>query len=296
MTDGGRPAAIRPLVIGAGGMLGRALVRRLEAEFPDAIGATRAEIDILDRFRMEAEIERLEPTVVINSAAWTDVDGCTRDPARALEVNAEGAEHVARAAAASGCRVVQISTDFVFDGRLGRPYVEGDVTAPIQAYGLSKLEGERRVAVAAPDHLIVRTAWLYGEGGDHFVGRILDRARRGEALRVVEDQRGSPTLVDDLSDGIASLLRTDHRGVVHLVNAGVASRYELARAALEAVGLGGASRLEAIRTVVPPGGTARPAQSALDTALFTRLTGATPRPWKEALEDYLDSAPRDAEA
>lgn len=288
--------SVRPLVLGAGGMLGRALVRRLEAEFPDTVGATRAEIDILDRFRMEAEIERLEPSVVINSAAWTDVDGCTRDPARALEVNAEGAENVARAGASSGCRVVQISTDFVFDGRAGRPYVEDDVTAPLQAYGLSKLEGERRVAVAAPDHLIVRTAWLYGEHGDHFVGRVLDRARRGEPLRVVEDQRGSPTLVDDLADGIASLLRTDHRGIVHVVNTGSASRFEQARAALAAAGLLERVPLQATRTVVPPGGTARPADSTLDTTLFTRLTGAVPRPWKEALEDYLGRARADAEA
>jgi dTDP-4-dehydrorhamnose reductase len=294
----GRPQAgtdIRPLVIGAGGMLGRALVRRLEAEFPEAVGATRAEIDILDRFRMEAEIERLLPTVVINCAAWTDVDGCTRNPARALEVNAEGAENVARAAQGSGCRVVQVSTDFVFDGRLDRPYVESDVTSPIQAYGLSKLEGERRVAVAAEDHLIVRTAWLYGEHGDHFVGRILARARAGEPLRVVEDQRGSPTLVDDLSDGIASLLRVEHRGLVHLVNTGIASRFELARRALETAGLSGV-RIEAVRTVVPAGGTARPAFSPLDTGLFTRLTGTTPRPWTEALDDYLGREAGDPEA
>jgi dTDP-4-dehydrorhamnose reductase len=268
-------------------MLGRALVRRLEAEFPETIGATRAEIDILDRFGMEAEVERLLPTVVINCAAWTDVDGCTRNPGRALEVNAEGAEHVARAASGSGCRAVQISTDFVFDGRLDRPYVETDVPAPIQAYGLSKLEGERRVAVADEDHLIVRTAWLYGDHGDHFVGRILARARSGEPLRVVEDQRGSPTLVDDLADGIASLLRTEHRGIVHVVNTGVASRFDLARRSLEASGLAGKVRLEAVRTVVPAGGTARPAASPLDTGLFTRLTGTTPRSWTEALDDYL---------
>lgn len=288
--------AVRPLVIGAGGMLGRALVRRLESEYPETIGATRAEIDILDRFGMEAEIVRLNPTVVVNCAAWTDVDGCTRNPGRALEVNAEGAEHLARAAASSGCRMVQISTDFVFDGRLERPYVEDDVPSPIQAYGLSKLEGERRVAVAAGDHLIVRTAWLYGEHGDHFVGRILARARSGETLRVVDDQRGSPTLVDDLADAIASLLRVEHRGVVHVVNTGVVSRFELARRALEATGLLGKVRLEAVRTVVPAGGTARPAQSALDTGRFTRLTGAVPRPWAEALDDYLGRGAGDAEA
>ncbi|HYV17680.1 MAG TPA: dTDP-4-dehydrorhamnose reductase [Verrucomicrobiae bacterium] len=291
-----RGGDIRPLVIGAGGMLGQALLRRLEPEYPETIGATRAEIDILDRFGMEAEIVRLNPTVVINCAAWTDVDGCTRNPARALEVNAEGAEHVARAAAGSGCRVVQVSTDFVFDGRLERPYVESDVPAPIQAYGLSKLEGERRVAVANEDHLIVRTAWLYGEHGDHFVGRILARARAGEPLRVVEDQRGSPTLADDLADGIASLLRVEHRGIVHVVNTGVASRYELARRALEAMGLLGRVRFEAVRTVVPAGGTARPAASPLDTGLFTRLTGAAPRSWTEALDDFLGREAGDAEA
>ena len=102
--------------------------------------------------------------------------------------------------------------------------------------------------------------------------------------------------MDDLSDGIASLLRTDHRGVVHVVNGGVASRFELAGAALEAAGLRGRVRLEPVRTVVPPGGTARPASSVLDTSLYTRLTGVTPRPWKEALEDYLGRPPRDAEA
>ena len=289
-------SSLRPLVIGAGGMLGRALVRRLEPEYPETIGATRSEIDILDRFGMEAEIVRLNPTVIINCAAWTDVDGCTRNPARALEVNADGAEHVARAAAGSGCRVIQVSTDFIFDGRLDRPYVETDIPSPIQAYGLSKLEGERRVAVANEDHLIVRTAWLYGEHGDHFVARILARARSGEPLRVVDDQRGSPTLADDLADGIASLLRVAHRGVVHVVNTGVASRFELARRALEVTGHLGRVRLEAVRTVVPAGGTARPASSPLDPGLFTRLTGVAPRPWTEALDDYLGREAGDAEA
>jgi dTDP-4-dehydrorhamnose reductase len=295
-VDEKRGSEIRPLVIGAGGMLGRALVRRLESEYPETVGATRSEIDILDRFGMEAEIVRLDPTVIINCAAWTDVDGCTRNPGRALEVNAEGAEHVARAAAGSGCRVVQVSTDFVFDGRSDRPYVETDVPSPIQAYGLSKLEGERRVAVANEDHLIVRTAWLYGEHGDHFVARILARARSGEPLRVVDDQRGSPTLADDLADGIASLLRVEHRGIVHVVNTGVASRFELARRTLEVTGLLGRVRLEAVRTVTPAGGTARPASSPLDTGLFTRLTKAWPRPWTEALDDYLGRETGDAEA
>ena len=275
------------MVIGAGGLLGRALVRRLERNFAGTIAATRAEVDVADRIRLEAELERLGPTVVINCAAWTDVDGCTRDPHRAMSINAEGAGNVARVAAASGCRVVQISTDFVFDGRSDRPYVESDAPAPLSDYGRSKLEGERRVAEAAADHLIVRTAWLYGEGGQTFVDCIRRRAEAGDLLRVVDDQFGSPTWVEDLADGIARLLRTEFRGLVHLVNRGVCSRYELAAAVLEAIGLAGRVRLEAVKTAPAPGIAPRPARAALDTGLYERLTGAMMRSWKTALWDYL---------
>jgi dTDP-4-dehydrorhamnose reductase len=282
---------IRPLVLGAGGLLGRALVARLEEEFPEAVGATRAEIDLLDRFRMEAEIERLEASVIINCAAWTDVEGCTRDPARAREVNAEGAENAARAAAGCGGRIVQISTDFVFDGRKGSPYVEADPPGPLSAYGVSKLEGEMRVAVACPDHLIVRTAWLYGEGGGDFVGKILRAASGDGPLRVVHDERGSPSYADDVAEGIARLLRVPHRGVVHLVNRGGVSRLEFARAILEEAGL--ASRVRVLPTAAAElsSPTVRPADATLDTSLYSRLTGHEPRPWRDALDDFLAHHP-----
>ena len=132
------------MILGAGGLLGRTLARRLEQAFPDTIAATRAEIDITDPSRLGLEIERLRPTAVINCAAWTDVDGCSRDPAAAFAANAEGAGNVARAAAAAGCRVVHLSTDFVFDGTAGRAYVESDPPAPLQEYGRSKWEGRSR--------------------------------------------------------------------------------------------------------------------------------------------------------
>ena len=291
MTRSGTP---RPMVLGAGGMLGIALSRRLEREFPETIAATRAELDIADRFRLEAEVERLQPTVLINCAAYTDVDGCTRDPGRAGEVNADGAAHVARAGAAAGCRVVHVSTDFVFDGRARRPYREDDPTGPLSEYGRSKLEGERRVAAEAPDHLIVRTAWVYGAGGDNFVEKIRRRAASGAPLKVVDDQRGSPTWTEDLADGIVRLLGTDHRGVVHLVNRGVCSRHDLAAAILDHLGLASRVRLEATTTAPAPGVAARPAYSALDTSLFERLTGATPRPWEEALSGYLSGPPQES--
>ena len=277
----------RPMVIGAGGLLGRALVHRLETEFPGTIAATRAEADVTDRFRLEAEIERLEPTVVINCAAFTDVDGCARDPGLALEINAVGAENVARAAAGAGCRVVQVSTDFVFDGRAGRPYVETDAPAPLSEYGRSKLDGERRVAAVADDHLIVRTAWLYGHGGGGFVAAIRRRAEASEPLRVVADQAGSPTFADDLADGIARLLTVEARGIVHLVNRGACTRLELAAAIVEDLRLTGRVRLTPITTRETGTAAERPACSALDTALYERLTGHVPRPWRAALRWFL---------
>ncbi|MFQ5876769.1 MAG: dTDP-4-dehydrorhamnose reductase [Acidobacteriota bacterium] len=281
-----RAEATVPLVIGAAGMLGSLLSERLEQSFPATIAATRAEIDVEDRFRLEAEIERLRPTVVINCAAFADVDGCEIDRDRAQRVNADGAENVARAAASAGCRVVHVSTDFVFDGRADRPYREEDPTAPLSEYGRSKLEGERRVAAAAEDHLIVRTSWLYGPGRTGFVDAIRCRAREGGILRVVHDQRGTPTYAADLAEALERLLATDRRGIVHFANLGVASRYEMAQAIVEATGARGV-RLEPIPTGRAGRVAARPAYSALDTTLYTRLTGHRPRHWREALHDYL---------
>jgi dTDP-4-dehydrorhamnose reductase len=275
------------MIVGAGGLLGRALVRRLEPAFPDLVAATRAEADVTDRFRLEAEIERLQPTVVINCAACTDVDGCTRRPDAAREVNTAGAENVARAAAGAGCRVVHVSTDFVFDGRSSRPYVETDAPAPLSEYGRSKLEGERRVAAAAPDHLIVRTAWLYGHLGGGFVAAIHRRAKAREPLRVVADQTGSPTFADDLADGIARLLAIPATGIVHLVNRGACTRFELAAAIVEDLGMTGRVRLESITSRETGAVAERPAYSVLDTSLYERLTGHAPRPWREALRWFL---------
>jgi len=230
---------------------------------------------------------------LINCAAWTDVEGCTRDPQRARRVNAEGAENAARAAFGSGGRFVQISTDFVFDGRKGSPYLESDPPGPLQAYGISKLEGELRAAVACPDHLIVRTAWRYGEGGRDFVGKILARAMDGGPLKVVHDERGSPSFAEDVADGVARLLRSDHRGVVHLVNRGSVSRLEFARAILEEAGLAARVRLLPTAAAMLGSATVRPADASLDTALFTRLAGEEPRPWRTALHDFLVLHPKD---
>ncbi|HKN48126.1 MAG TPA: dTDP-4-dehydrorhamnose reductase [Candidatus Polarisedimenticolia bacterium] len=276
-----------PLVLGAGGMLGSVVTRALEREFPGTMSATRAEIDLTDRFRMEAEVERLQPTVVINCAGYTDVDGCEIDPDRARRVNAEGAENAARAAAGAGCRLVHISTDYVFDGRSRRPYVESAATGPLSTYGRTKLEGERRVAAATPDHLIVRTSWLYGRGRPNFVEAIRSRARAGEVLKVVDDQVGSPTYAADLADGLIRLILSDYRGTVHFANQGLCSRFAMAGSILQIL-RAETVRLEAITTADAGRIAVRPAFSALDTGLYERLTGDVPRPWEKALRHYLD--------
>jgi len=276
-----------PLVLGAGGMLGMAVARLLERHYPATVSATRAEADVTDRFRLAAEVERLQPTVVFNCAAYTDVDGCEVDADRARRVNAEGAENVARAAAGSGCRLVHLSTDFVFDGRGRRPYREDDPTGPLSVYGRSKLEGERRAAEAAADHLIVRSSWLFGRGRANFVDAIRARAASVPVLKVVSDQVGSPTFVEDLAEALLRLLRVEHRGVVHFANDGSCSRFELARAIVEALGPAATARPVPITTEEAGRLAARPAYSALDTTLYARLTGAAPRPWKDALCAYL---------
>lgn len=281
--------ALVPLVLGAGGMLGRELARVLEEAFPATVSATRAEADVTDRFRLAAEVERLRPDVVINCAAYTDVDGCETDPEGARRVNVEGAGNAARAAAVAGCPVIHISTDFVFDGRKATPYTEDDTPEPLSEYGRSKYEGEQRVAALAPDHLIVRTSWLYGSGRSNFVDAIRARARNGGTLRVVDDQFGSPTYVFDLARAVLRLIERDARGLVHFANAGICSRHDMARFILKAGGFRGV-RLEPIKTGEAGRIAVRPACSALDTARYTRLTGETPRTWQEALRDYLGAA------
>ncbi|HYS05981.1 MAG TPA: dTDP-4-dehydrorhamnose reductase [Candidatus Dormibacteraeota bacterium] len=283
--------ALVRLVLGAGGMLGRAVTEALEEAYPGTIAATRAEADVTDGFRLEAEVERLRPDVVINCAAYTDVDGCEIDRDRARRVNAEGAGNVAMAAAATGSRVVQVSTDFVFDGRRGVPYTEDDPPAPLSEYGRSKLDGERRVAAATSEHLIVRTSWLYGLGRSNFVDSIRTRAANGGTLRVVNDQFGSPTYAVDLARALLLLIDRNARGLVHFANAGVCSRYDLAREILAAGG-SGTGELKAITTGEAGRIAVRPAYSALDTSLYSRLTGQSPRAWQEALRDYLAAEPR----
>ena len=231
----------RVAITGAGGQLGRQLVRAFGSAGHQVRGLSRTDLDLDDGMDATA-LGDWAPDILVNSAAWTDVDGCARDPDRAMRINGEGAGRVAEIAASCDARVVQISTNEVFDGAREAPYSETDEPNPINGYGRSKLAGERAVAAANPRHLIVRTAWLFGPGGTNFVTKIIAAghraAERGEPLRLVEDEIGNPTWTPDLA-GVVVRLATDASrvGVVHAAGTPPCSRLAWAEVALEAAGV-----------------------------------------------------------
>lgn len=224
---------MRILVTGGEGQFGRAFQRRATGHEVLAIDVDRLDITSMD---CVARICELEPELIVNAAALTDVDGCERDPDQAFRVNGLGARNVALAAARLNVPIVQISTDYVFDGRKGSAYWEFDSPAPINVYGASKLAGEELVRQVCRRAYVVRTAWLYGVGGRNFVTRMLGLARAGRELAVVYTEVGSPTFCDDLADGLLQLVMTGAYGTYHLANEGACSRYELVRAVLDRAG------------------------------------------------------------
>jgi dTDP-4-dehydrorhamnose reductase len=271
---------MRIFITGGDGQLGRALRRTLSAH--DLFAPSESESDISDP-RVVRLIAEARPGVVIHAAAYTDVDGAEAHPDRAFAVNTLGSRHVAQGAAESRARLIAISTDYVYDGTKDGPYREDDPVAPLGPYGASKLDGEREILKAKPDAVILRTAWLYGEG-KNFVETILRLARERDELRVVDDQRGSPTAAADLATVIAALLQTPCAGVYHAVNAGTCSWFEFAREILRLTGID--RRVVPIRSSELVRPAKRPANSVLDCGKLAAL-GITLRPWQDALRAYL---------
>ncbi len=227
------------------------------------------------------------PDVVINAAAYTNVDGCETDRDRCFAVNAVGVKNIALACRGKGIRIVHFSTDYIFDGRKGTPYSEEDPPAPINVYGASKLEGERFLQDLAENYLLIRTAWLYGRHGKNFVKTILEKASTVKTLEVVDDQIGSPTYSGDLAAAVELLIGGGHRGVFHVTNSGQCSWYEFAGTILEYAGVSG--------VIVKPIGSERlsrparrPAWSVLSGRKFIAATGRTMPHWRQALREYLD--------
>ena len=284
----------RVAITGAGGQLGGELVRAFGEAGDEVLALVRPEFDIM----RAADLERLtawRPDVVVNSAAWTDVDACARDPERALRINGEAAGAVAEAAAAAGALIVQISTNEVFDGELDRPYTEDDEPKPINPYGASKLAGERAVAAASPRHLIVRTAWLFGPGGNNFVTKILAAAQQahaaGEPLRVVADEWGNQTWTPSLADAIVTALSrpevaSNALKVVHLAGDPACSRLIWAVAIVEASGR--AIELQSLAHDQFARASNPPTRAVLRTSEPSGLADLGLE-WRSATQDYVRS-------
>ncbi|GAB4367092.1 MAG: dTDP-4-dehydrorhamnose reductase [Deltaproteobacteria bacterium] len=284
----GGSAAPRVLVTGAAGLLGRQIVRVL-APICRILPTGRKECDVTSAERVRREIARFAPDVVIHCAAYTAVDRAETDRDAAFLLNETGTRNVARACGERGIPLVTYGTDYVFDGRSERPYREEDPANPLSVYGKSKRAAEIALAEEASDWLLIRTQWLFGPGGPDFVTAILRKADREGALQVVKDQVGCPTFAPDLAEATVSLLDRGARGIVHFSNAGQTSFFEYAVFLLKESGRG-TVRVDPVRTAdLPPGAypAPRPARSVLDKGKYVEITGSHPRPWQEAVREYL---------
>ena len=281
---------MKALVAGAHGQLGRDLVAALKGEVAWAGG--RAELDVTDWEAVSSMVRRVRPDVIFNGAAYNKVDGAETETGRALEVNALAPGLLARAAATAGAVFVHFSTDYVFDGRSKTPYREDDCPAPLGAYGVSKLAGERLVFASLGEHLVVRTSAVFGRGGNRqkggsFIDRILEQARAGQPLRVVSDQTFSPTYAPDLAEAAIALVRAGARGLVHVTNAGSCSWHEFATKGLALAGID--TPVAAISAADLGLVARRPAYSVLDTGRYQGLGLAALRPWADALGSSLST-------
>ncbi|MGD8968548.1 MAG: dTDP-4-dehydrorhamnose reductase [Anaerolineae bacterium] len=277
---------MRVFITGCKGQLGRALYEALGTHI--LAGCDLPETDITDRHAIRRAIHTFAPDVVIHTAAWTDVDGCARDPEKAYRVNALGTQNVALACASCAAALVTISTNEVFDGEADAPYREWDPPQPINPYARSKAAGEWFTRHLVNRFYITRTAWLYAPGGSNFPHRIIELADEMGRLRVVTDEVGNPTYAPDLAEALGQLIETEAYGMYHLTNAGYASRYDFAR---EILRVGGRQdvpvepiTLDAFeRDSTPP--RFAPLANTAAAALGIQL-----RPWQEALASFLASS------
>jgi dTDP-4-dehydrorhamnose reductase len=251
---------------------------------PEAVGFTHHQLSLTDRVAVEGALRRHQPEVVFNCAAYNAVDRAESEPDIAHQVNSLGAATAGAACREHGARFVHFSTNFVFDGSLGRPYTEADEARPLGVYGKSKLDGERAVLAVLPEALVIRTAAVFGDRGSAVKGgsfpeRIVERARRREVIRVVTDQRVNPTYARDLAQAAMALGASGMSGVVHVVAGGCCPWDEFARAALAECGL------EAEVEAVTSAELAAPARRPLNGCLASVRTSAL-RPWREGLADW----------
>jgi dTDP-4-dehydrorhamnose reductase len=277
----------RVLVTGASGMLATDLIPVLAGAGCDVFARPKSDLDITDAMAVAAAFREVRPEIVVNCAAFTKVDACESDP-RAFEVNASGVEILAGQCLQTSAQLVQISTDFVFDGGKGAPYREEDAPVPLSAYGRSKLRGEE-AALRVPTGLVVRASWLFGRGGWNFVEAIRKQVEDGRrTLSVVDDQRGRPTATTDFSEALLALLELGAVGIYHFANQGAVSWFDFAREILTLM-----SRPDVEVAPIDSATLGRPARrpacSILDTGKYERVTGRRIRNFREPLAEYFSS-------
>jgi len=278
---------LRFLITGAGGRLGTQLQQHLaQQDEHQVVGLSQADLDITNFQQVRERVAAHTPDAVIHCAAWTDVDGCARDPQRAIVVNGYGAGNVAAAAQAVGALIVHISSNEVFSGRdVSHPYLEYDSPQPLNPYGYSKYVGEQEVSRLNPRHIIIRTSWLFAHGGKNFLQSIIGAAQAGRALRVVVDEIAHPTYTNDFAESLTQLVVAKRPGVYHLVNQGAVSRWTFARYVLNRAGyeqtpIEKISRSEWKRASTPPPNTPL-------ANLHAAQLGIQMRPWQQAVDDFL---------
>jgi dTDP-4-dehydrorhamnose reductase len=285
----------RTALIGANGQLGSDLTRLWPSSAlgrdSELIALTHAEIDVTDEKQVRSVLGGIKPSLVINTAAYHRVDDCETTPLDAFRVNALGVKHLAETCRDDGTVLMHFSTDYVFDGAKKRPYDESDAPLPISAYGISKAAGEHFLRYVLPErHILVRSSGLYGAAGasgkgGNFVESMLRFAREGREIRVVDDQISAPTFTVDLASALLDLIAKDGRRTFHITNAGECSWYEFAQEIFRLIGL--QPNLTPTSTAEYGAPALRPAYSVLENRRIREMGLQQPRPWQEALADYL---------
>jgi dTDP-4-dehydrorhamnose reductase len=278
---------MKVLITGAGGLVGRAMAEHCADAGDQTVGLGHPNLDIADQKAVNATFDRERPELVINCAAWTDVDGCELDPERAQNVNARGPEFLAFACQRLGSLFITISTDYVFDGEKDGFYTQRDQPNPQSVYAVSKLEGERRAQIAWAETIVVRSGYIFGSGGTNFLSSVVERARRGERLQAISDSFGTPTYAPDLARQLRRLAQLDVPGLYHVVNAGEGASFEnFARRAVEIAGLDTdlvqSISLNTLKRLAP-----RPRNSRL-RCLLSEAMGLERLPlWEDALRNFI---------
>ena len=288
---------MRLLVTGAGGQLGHDVVATGTAAGDNVLGLSHHDLDVTDRPAVIAAVTAWRPDVVIHCAAWTAVDACESDPERAAAINGLAVRWIAEACDEVGARLVHVSTDYVFDGRLARPYHEFDRTNPLGVYGSSKLAGEREALVLGGSALVARTSWVCGEHGANMVRTILRLLAEGDdtpgRLAFVDDQRGCPTFTADLAAMLRQLAGDGRSGVHHVTNQGAVSWFEFAQAVAVAAGRDPAVvRPISTADLDPPRPAPRPANSVLDNAVLRTAGVPLLRDFHEPLAELVAALAR----